>query len=191
MNSILNLARRNKIPIDPATLRTIHEKLSALVSADEPRAWETVISLASYRSVFNENSFSAFTLKPVSSQPANGVTIYETDAPPGENKPEVLGANQAASKETGAVCEPIGKDLNPGNIATNASIQLNGGGVILDGHHIRNAIFIGVHVVYNGGPLDLQRAVFINCQFSIARNRQGEDFVSRSFVSGPMTFDVG
>ena len=85
---------------------------------------------------------------------------------------------------------PIGVDLNPNNIATHQYLKVTGGSVVLDGHHIRNVIFIDVHVVYNGGPLILDAAVFINCRFTVKQSEPGEQFVARSLDSESVTFSA-
>jgi hypothetical protein len=96
-----------------------------------------------------------------------------------------------ATKDTGALYAPIGVDLNPKNDAVNVVLKLTGGGVVLDGHRIRNVVFTNVHVVYDGGPLILESAIFINCRFTIQQNRPGEQFVARTLESEKTTFTAG
>jgi hypothetical protein len=69
-------------------------------------------------------------------------------------------------------------------------LKLEGGAVVLDGHHIRNVVFVGVHVVYNGGRVILEGAVFINCRFTVEQSQTGEQFVARSLDSKNVTFSA-
>ena len=96
-----------------------------------------------------------------------------------------------ATKETGALYAPIGVDLNPSKLASNEAMALEGGAVVLDGHHIRNIVFTDVHVVYNGGPLVLESAIFINCRFTVQQGKAGEQFIARAMESDRVTLTVG
>jgi len=45
-----------------------------------------------------------------------------------------------------------------------------GGTQILDGIHWRNTDFVGTHIVYEGGEIELNNVHFINCTFEVPSN---------------------
>jgi hypothetical protein len=96
----------------------------------------------------------------------------------------------ALPKKDGAVLEPIGANLNAAKTVVNEFVVLKGGGILLDGYHIKNAVLIGVHVTYNGGPVRMENVTFINCQFSIRRTKPGEEFADASIKHDRITFSA-
>lgn len=190
IDGILNAARQDKILPDPGVIDDLRNKLAPLVKQNDAEAWQAIASLASYHSVFNENPLAGFQVRPITGSPT--ATKYDPGAPPlGDARPTASVPIGMATKDTGAMYEPIGTDLNPANVGANPLVKFEGGGVVLDGHHIRNVIFIGVHVVYNGGPLALDSAIFINCRFTVQRGQPGEQFLARSLDNERVTFTAG
>lgn len=188
INEVLNAAAQEKIPANPGLINGLRDKLLPLVGRNDKEAWEVTVSLASYHTVFNENPFLGFAVTPIR-QPTNGIAYYDPGAPPpGESLPIMKAVEAPATKETGALYAPIGVDLNKDVTSSNQAVELFGGGVVLDGHRIRNIVFNGVHVVYNGGSLILESAIFINCRFTIQQNPAGKQFVARSLDSERTTF---
>jgi hypothetical protein len=43
---------------------------------------------------------------------------------------------------------------------------------VLDGIHWHDIVFIGAHIIYYGGDLDLQNVRFVNCTFEIRTPEQ-------------------
>ena len=186
INGILNAAMAHKIPVDGGVVNDLRTKLGSLAKQSDQQAWQATLTLASYRTVFNENPFASFSVKPILS--GKGKASFDPGEPPPNDRPPIFAASiNPASKETGAQYETLGQDLNPGTTAVNAFVTLTDGGVVLDNKHIRNAVFTGVHVVYNGGPLILENVVFINCIFTIVNNGNGEQLIAKSFESPKVT----
>jgi hypothetical protein len=46
-------------------------------------------------------------------------------------------------------------------------VILKGGTMFLDGLDIKNAVFMNVEVHYDGGPVVIENAVFVNCTFKM------------------------
>lgn len=188
VDQILNAAKRNGVPAGLDVIRDLHDKLVPLVSTNDAEAWRAIVSLASYRSVFNQNPLAGMPLLPIVVK-RNAYSRYDLGPPPqGEELPAMSAVGGIVSKNAGAIFGPIGTDLNPANNAANPYVVFEGGGLDLNGKHVKNAVFIRVHVVYNGGPLILENALFVNCQFSIQQTRHGEEFASKSIMSEAMTF---
>lgn len=188
LNEILNVATQGKTPASASLFGGLGGKLLPLAQHNDPEAWQATVSLASYHSVFNQNPFLQFTVKPIT-QPIHGTAYYDEGVPPtGDAMPVMKAVEAAATKDTGALYAPIGVELNPNLNASNQALILEGGGVVLDGHQIRNVVFIGVHVVYNGGPVVLESAVFISCRFTVQQNPSGEQFIALSLGSERTTF---
>jgi hypothetical protein len=53
------------------------------------------------------------------------------------------------------------------------NLTLAGAAQTLDGIHWRNVTFIGTHLRYEGGPLDLQDVRFVRCRFGFIANERG------------------
>lgn len=189
LNRTLVAATLGATPTSASVIRDLHKKLTEVLRHNNNAdAWQATVSLASYHSAFNQNPFLGFAAKPIKI-PHPETAFYNHGAPPiGETEPVMSAPGSSATKETGAWYAPVGLDLNQDSPSVNPFIRLDGGGVVLDGHQIRNVIFVGVHIVYNGGPLILDTAIFINCHFSIQQSRASEDFIARSLESDRVTF---
>jgi len=147
INGILNAAKKDTIPADPMVIKDLHDKLLPLVKQNDPEAWLATLSLASYRTAFNSDPTLSFMVKPLTGLPKTETIDYDIPVPHGEVKPDVSAALLLVAKGTGAAFERIDTDMNTDKSGTNAYITLRGGGVVLDGRRIRNAVLIGVHVV--------------------------------------------
>jgi len=195
LNGVLEASAKQKIPIEPDAIREVNNRLAPLVQKGDPEAWSATVSLASYRSVFNTNPWEQFSFKRVipggQSGFVDGESSYSNYNIPdvnGEPSASLSASIIAATPDTGALFEPLTQTLNPR--AANAYITLQGGGVTLDGYRIRNAVFIGVHVVYNGGPVQIQNAIFINCRFTIQNGNAGAQFASKSITEERVNFSA-
>jgi hypothetical protein len=148
-------------------------------------AWQIVLNLVSYHSSFNSMYKPTAPLIPL----RNGVAFKyyylsakKNDFPKAEITREAgVPSKQAARYDFIGVDQNLDKPLGP------AFLILTGGSVILDGFHIRNAIFEGVEIHYVGGPVILENVIFINCTFVIDNNdpgrRLGENMLASSFVN--------
>jgi hypothetical protein len=63
----------------------------------------------------------------------------------------------------------------------------------LDGFRLRGVVFRDLHIVYHGGPLRMDNVWFVNCTFSIDRQKPGfglaNQFLSSSETSSQITFE--
>jgi hypothetical protein len=66
-----------------------------------------------------------------------------------------------------------------------------GEGLSLDGHRLKNVIFVGMIIEYNGGPVILENVSFINCVFRLIQQPQCIDFSKSVFASAATTFTSG
>jgi hypothetical protein len=57
---------------------------------------------------------------------------------------------------------------------------------VLDGKLVRNVVFMGVTIEYNGGPLLMEQTYFVNCTFKSSRSSTAEAFLS-AVLDGPET----
>jgi hypothetical protein len=55
---------------------------------------------------------------------------------------------------------------------------IKGGSNVLDGIHWANVVFIGSHIVYRGGEVELRNVRFVNCSFEVPRSDQGAKLVN-------------
>jgi len=62
------------------------------------------------------------------------------------------------------------------------------GEVVLDGYQLRNVIFYGVKVDYNGGPIRLEKVYFVNCTFDVQHTSEGQEFPKATLSHVPVTF---
>jgi hypothetical protein len=53
------------------------------------------------------------------------------------------------------------------------NLTLTGAAQTLDGIHWRNVTFIGTHLRYEGGPLDLDNVRFVRCRFGFDAKENG------------------
>jgi hypothetical protein len=66
-------------------------------------------------------------------------------------------------------------------------IILDGGGAVIDNMQMRKVILRNVYVVYNGGPLQVQEAYFMNCTFAVRQQSNGERFALEILKPSPAT----
>lgn len=58
------------------------------------------------------------------------------------------------------------------------NLTMAGAAQTLDGVHWRNVTFIGTHLRYEGGELDLQNVYFVKCRFGVSSDERGARFVT-------------
>ena len=66
----------------------------------------------------------------------------------------------------------------PYNLKNNIIVSrsyLSNGEQVLDGIHWYDVVFENVHIVYSGGPVELQNVRFINCTFDIKNDTRNND----------------
>ena len=62
---------------------------------------------------------------------------------------------------------------------------IEGGTQLLDGIHWHNTVFIGTHIRYDGGEVELQNVTFVNCTFDVLPNDRGVQFVDYAALDTP------
>lgn len=81
---------------------------------------------------------------------------------------------------------PPGKDMfdlqGPKLLSRNILVsgpvfRANGSDQTLDGVHWHNVVFVGAHIKYLGGELDLQNVRFVDCTFEIVGDAKGQQFI--------------
>jgi hypothetical protein len=191
IEKVLNAARRERIFIDPMVAKDLRDKLSSLTVQDNSEAWNATLTLAAYRSVFaqiprDENNQPIESTAPLE----HDRTHFSHSTPSGYTPSQLAASAHMVSKEDGAVMERIGDDLNKDRATINAFLFLLGGGVDLDGFHFKNVVIRNAHVVYHGGPIQMENVTFIDCDFSIDNTKDGRSFTAKSIESSPLTFAV-
>jgi hypothetical protein len=181
-------ANQRRVEINAGFIQDLHSKLSPLVNQNDPQAWAATLALASYQSSFahvpmNENQPSMPLTK-------IQVTHYAHATPPGDNDPKMTASNLLVPRDQGAMIAPFGVDMNPDQATTNAFVMFEGGGILLDGLRYKNVVMKDVHVVYHGGPVQLEYVTFINCKFSIDNTKAGRELIAKSLIASPVAFDT-
>jgi hypothetical protein len=69
--------------------------------------------------------------------------------------------------DVAAKIAPIGTDIDNDLKVGDAYIVEDGGGIIIDGMEMRDVVFRGTHIVYNGGPIRMTNVYFLNCTFEM------------------------
>jgi len=135
--------------------------------------YSTKISLAKYRSVLE------------SVPPIAGLTwlIFTPDATSGQFIKGPIHLNQVnfdfsflGQREAIKIVPPLKGLLSENVVVENAYIK--GGYDVLDGIHWRNVVFIGSHIIYRGGELELRNVRFVNCTFEVPPSEHGDKFVN-------------
>jgi hypothetical protein len=183
VSAMLREAAENRVQVGVEVKSELHKKLSLSAAHGNSEAWNAVLSLAAYNSKFAVQPPDASGKPEPLENSRNWQILYEPTPPAGESKPRMSALLATLPKDAGAVYTDIGVDLNPGINVTNQFIFLSGGGALLDGKHIRNAVFTDVHVVYNGGPISLENVTFINCRFSVQNTEPGREMIANSVSS--------
>jgi hypothetical protein len=89
----------------------------------------------------------------------------------------IIGGYLDASTVTGDLF--VGSPGLTGTLADNIRIQgtiISGGFQTLDGMHWSKVVFIGTHIRYRGGQLDLDHVTFVGCTFEAPDNDRGAKF---------------
>jgi hypothetical protein len=63
--------------------------------------------------------------------------------------------------------------------------------ITLDGHRLKNLVYVNMTIEYNGGPVVLENVSFVNCIFHLAQQPQCVDFSKSVFASAATTFASG
>ncbi|MGB9485543.1 MAG: hypothetical protein WCD04_05450 [Terriglobia bacterium] len=188
IKQVLTAAAKENVTVPIEDIKAIGKNAIEASSGNSKQAslaWQIVLNLVSYHSSFNSMYKPTAPLIPL----RNGVgfkyyyvSAKKNDFPKAEITREAgVPSKQAARYDFIGVDQNLDKPFGP------AFLILTGGSVILDGFHIRNAVFEGVEIHYVGGPVILENAIFINCTFVIGNNdpgrRLGESMLASSSVN--------
>ena len=187
---LLFTAKKKKISLKPATLQRAGEYF-VKASESDPVAWNTALVIAGYQSqnlpipaipgtfIVKERQLPAeavYYLKPWIILPPMNLVEFPADRKITVTY-EILGPDGLA--ETGAIAQPLSAPglfedaVGPRYVIIKTSAHL-----VLDGWDMKNIIFVGAHIVYHGGPATLENISYFNCDFDVARNDRGKQFVS-------------
>jgi hypothetical protein len=175
---ILATAQKNSVQL-PADVIEQAGRSFIEASSKEPAAWDAALRFVQYRSYLN------ITLEvlPLPSGAKDTTTEYFGNAAAGFPRP-ALSIAGLISKDKAARFSPIGKDLTTDTGFGNQWILATGGGLALDGMQFKNVVFRNVHVVYMGGPLEMQNVYFVGCTFDFVRGAHGQE-IAGDILSSP------
>jgi hypothetical protein len=153
------------------------------VSAQNPAAWGTTLSLLDYKS-FVDSSSPSIPLQ----EGAKGVyTTHFFWRNPEGSDPVHMYFKGRSPKESAAQFMLIGHDPDEGATEGVSVLFAVGGGQILDGMQLRNVVFNNVRIVYNGGPLRMTNVYFINCTFEMQVVKNTQDLAIALLAPSPST----
>jgi hypothetical protein len=142
-----------------------------------PGAWMATLQLASYRSTLDE---------PFSQ---NHKTLASNSSFETKYFAERMGGTVAyfgiTNGDDYAELRPMSMpDLNtsPPRAQT---LYIEGGDLHIDGMKMRNLVFSGVKIIYDGGRLDMRNVVFENCQFVMQPQKHQLEFAQLFFTDNP------
>jgi hypothetical protein len=190
-DDILQLARNHNVKLDPSLLENYGKDVAALGNqpAVSAIAWRTLTSLIDYRSFANS-------LPPAVAIPSNMQRVapvhtrYHFGIVAGTPMP-VMSTGGPTSKENAAELDQIGVNDNKDAPAGDSVLLIEGGTVGLDGYHMKNVVFRNTHILYAGGPVQLQNVTFLNCTFSLVQRPQTQMLAQKILeLSSSVTFSA-
>jgi hypothetical protein len=150
-------------------------------ATQDSAAWGVALDFVNYKSFLNHSSPTI----PSSLQPAHSITLtYALGPAYATSSPQLSGVGWAP-KESAAQLNLIGHDHNKDLSIGTAFIFAKGGNVQLDGLRMRHLVFIGVHVVYRGGPVEMTDVYFVDCTFEMPSAPNSHNFAVAILTPGP------
>lgn len=178
-------AKQGGARIEPEALSTVSRHLVLSSTDADPKladaAWKTVNQMVEYRSILNEAFLPVFSA-PIEQPITTHYSFVSPSAPEGP-KTGVVGV---VPIDQSAIMEPIGAGLNKHLKMGNQYVIVAGSQVKIDGLQMKNVIFQGVKIIYEGGPLLINNVYFVNCTFEIPKERRGQDLVF-ALLQSPIT----
>lgn len=158
-------ARNARLRIDPALVQRAGDRF-VKAAGQTPDAWNTALVFLDYQSFLN-----AF-LPTV----PTGLTVippghyeWEIEAVAAENGKEGMSlswdSDHMVPKADAATLELLSDHLNAGKKFGPLYMMLTKVPIKLDGMRIKNVIFKDSKIAYDGGPIQMQNAYFVNCTF--------------------------
>src|ERR1700689_1043575 len=172
MSGLLQFAKDQNVRLEPQLLAAYAQQVSRVSSDPQVsgEAWNTLGHLLDYRSSLNAAESPA-AHEDFIPAPSNGweMTARAFVKGRGPGSITLTFPNRLVSANEAFVYEPIGsvptvtKEGHPYVRITAKGKSV----VILDGLRLRNAIFEGVRIEYDGGPLIMENTYFVNCTFEV------------------------
>jgi hypothetical protein len=175
-------AKKTQTPI-PATVLNKTGQAFVDASAEDPKAWDTTKVLMEYRANLNSLTF----VFPPTSLPVQS-TRFTAKAFDGKPGPHLSVVSQGVPAAQVARLQPIGQNTNPTISSGPSHLLAAGGAILLNGMDIAHVIFVGVEVHYDGGPLQMQDVLFINCTFVFTNTDQTRDLAKQIISSKEVYF---
>jgi hypothetical protein len=169
VKNVLIAAASNKVRIDRSIVKDVGAKFVE-ASQKDPAAWGAVLAFLNYKSFLDSSA-----LNIPSGKVEDFVTRYNYTTPAGDAAPHFSVTGMVPINEA-AKFDLIGRNQNQNQAKGNAFIMVDRGGQVIDGYQLKNVVFRNVHIVYKGGPLVLENVYFVNCQFDVDRQANGEQF---------------
>lgn len=159
---VIDAARLDSVQLPPDLILQAGAKF-VRGSYQNPPAWDAAIAFVNYRS----HSIAQAQTFPTP-EGALETAASSLAAPPTEHLPSIS-AKGEAPEEAAARIFRIGEVPNQA-VKTGAAYDFaQGGGIVLDKMGLKNVVLIGVHIVYQGGPVHLDHVFFVNCTFEMPR----------------------
>lgn len=182
--SLIATLRKEKRPASFEFFKTSIEALDQVTPEATQAAFVSKVALAQYRSTLE-------------SVPDWG-TKFVVDVPM-EHAVKMLGPDSGitgveydAQKLTGdvIVLGPVLRGRMSENVIFDND-KIVGASQMLDGIHWRNTIFVGTHIRYNGGEVELTNVRFINCTFEFPNNERGRRLVNYAALLPTSSLKIG
>ncbi|MFI5089233.1 MAG: hypothetical protein ACHP7P_04155 [Terriglobales bacterium] len=189
ISGIANEAKKRRIETSPSDISQIGREILSdqtlfTTPAARPIAWDAVTNLLNYCSFLREPEYRQLqlpttptTLK-ISQEFDFGVQVQNDNA--------VVGIGRPVALRDAAVAERIGTPLRPQDQTGFALIKFDSGPntvLKLDDHYLKNIVFTGVTIEYDGGALVMDNVSFVNCVFHLKETERSKDFSKAVFAS--------
>lgn len=172
----------------------IREAGMRFLEAGAPSAWEVGIRFLEYKTNLNIPTPSiGKTIKDAGFQ--NWIVTIKSGNPPQPNSSKLVSYWDTVPAVDAAVIGPIGdtrnRDLSHGPGFFKVEAAEPGARMMLDGQRIRRAIFVGLEVIYDGGPVQLEDVWFVNCTFRIKQVLPSISLAKQLLTSPSVSLAVG
>ena len=195
MRGVLQLAKDANVKLNPQLLRNYGQQV--LTISGDPNTsgdvWGVLGSLLNYRSFLNvEDSPAAHEDFEPSMRSGWNMTAHFYVAVKGPGSITLTYPNRLVRASDSCVYQPLKSTWT----ATSEGhpfvrVTANGNPILtLDGFHLKNVIFDGVKVEYDGGPLMMEDVYFVNCRFDVKPTGPSRQFTLAILRNVPASFSA-
>ena len=181
--AVIDEAASKKIKIPQEAILAAGTNLLAAPVGQGDTAWDSLLKLARYRSVLNEEYAPSPTLSlPIASTEFPNWKLAD---PHWNSFVRLVGKvpfDRSARLEF--LNKPNHSDLPYG--PEWSFVYPHDHSIVLDGKLVRNVIFMGGTIEYGGGPLTMEQTYFVNCTFRSSRSASTQKFLT-AILAGPTT----